>query len=151
MKEYLINGPVKPELVSRLIQEAGDLKECGGHDIFLGQVREDVIDGKRVVAIEYSAYEQMVVMEAEKIIEEVVSGFSEVRSVVIIHSSGIVNAGEISLLVLVSARHRIHTIDACREAVEKVKSRLPVWKKEIFADDTYRWKDNSSSDKSLSR
>ena len=142
MKEYLVSGPVKPEMISSLIKEASELKDCGGHDIFLGQVRGDTIDGKRVVAIEYSAYEPMVSMEAEKIRNEILSEFSDVRSAVILHSSGIVKTGEISLFVLVSAGHRLQAINGCRETVERIKARLPLWKKEIFADDTYRWKDN---------
>jgi molybdopterin synthase catalytic subunit len=146
MNECIINGPIKPEVITRLINEVNVLKDCGGHDIFLGQVREDKREGKRVVAIEYSAYEQMVRVEAEKIRNEILREFIEVRSVVIIHSEGVVKAGELSLFVLVSAGHRNQAISACRETVEKVKSRLPVWKKEIFSDGSWRWKEKESSD-----
>ena len=59
------------------------------------------------------------------------------RSIEIIHSTGIVNAGEISLLVLVSAGHRQQAMQACSKAVELIKERLPVWKKEIYDDDSH--------------
>ena len=63
--------------------------------IFLGQVRADEINGKKVKAIEYSAYERMVNVEAEKIKNQILSEFGDVKSIDIIHSTGIVNAGEI--------------------------------------------------------
>ena len=73
--------------------------DSGGHSFFLGQVRADRINGKMVKAIEYSAYEGMVKAEADKIKESILAEFDDVRSIDIIHSTGIVKAGEISLLV----------------------------------------------------
>lgn len=143
MSEYLINGPIGVDVIASGIAEVATLKEFGAHDIFIGQVREDIIDGKRVAAIEYSAYDPMVRMEAEKISNEILSEFKDVRSVVIIHSEGIVKAGEISLFVMISAGHRDQAINGCRETVERIKARLPVWKKELFEDDTHRWRENN--------
>jgi molybdopterin synthase catalytic subunit len=143
MSEYLINGPIGSELIAAAIAEAGSGKSSGGHSVFMGQVRDDVIDGRRVSAIEYSAYEPMVKLEAEKIKDEILSEFSDVTSVVILHSSGVVRTGEISLFVMASAGHRRQAIEACREIVERIKERLPVWKKEIFEDDTHRWIENN--------
>ena len=94
------------------------------------------------MAIEYSAYEGMVSSEAEKIKETVIKEFNDVLEVVIIHSVGVVKAGEISLFVLVSAGHRDHASLACREAVELIKKKLPVWKKELLEDNTHQWKIN---------
>lgn len=108
--------------------------------IFLGQVRTDEIDGKRVKAIEYSAYSEMVNVEAEKIKETVLSEFADVKSIIIIHSTGIVKAGEISLLVFVSAGHRKQAMEGCGKTVDLIKANLPVWKKEIFEDDSHIWK-----------
>jgi molybdopterin synthase catalytic subunit len=108
--------------------------------IFLGQVRADEIKGKKVKAIEYSAYKELVNAEAEKIKKTILSEFSEVKSISIIHSTGIVKAGEISLLVFVSAGHRHQAMQACSKTVELIKENLPVWKKEIFEDDSHIWK-----------
>jgi molybdopterin synthase catalytic subunit len=58
------------------------------------------------------------------------------------HSLGNVKAGEISLFVFTSSTHRKAAIDACEEAVERIKAELPVWGKEIFEDETYTWKQN---------
>jgi molybdopterin synthase catalytic subunit len=142
MSEILIKGPISPEIISGKLAELGNRKETGGHSIFLGQVRADVIDGKQVTAIEYSAYEPMVAAEAAKILDEISGKYDDVRSAEVLHSSGLVRAGEISLFAMVSAGHRDHAIRACSELVELLKQRLPVWKKELFEDDSHRWKDN---------
>jgi molybdopterin synthase catalytic subunit len=118
--------------------------DLGGHSFFLGQVRADEINGKRVKAIEYSAYEDMVNTEAEKIRISIMSEFNDVKLIFIIHSTGVVKAGEISLAVMVSAGHRRQAMQACSKAVELVKERLPVWKKEIYEDDSHHWRENDS-------
>jgi molybdopterin synthase catalytic subunit len=137
---YLVNGPITQKVVAHLFEEMGSRTDSGGHSLFLGQVRADVNSGKKVVAIEYSAYEEMVKSEAGKIKEIILSEFEDVKAVEIVHSTGIVKAGEISLLVLVSAGHRHQAIQACSKAVEIIKEKFPVWKKEIFDNDSHEWK-----------
>jgi len=139
---YLIEGPVTSGIIASFIEKMASEKNSGGHSYFLGQVRADVIDGKTVVAIEYSAYESMVKEQADKIVKSILSEFNDVRTVRILHSTGIVKAGEVSLAVLVSAGHRKQAIDACAKTVELIKDLLPVWKKEIFDDNSHAWRDN---------
>ncbi len=105
---------------------------AGAVAVFIGRVRDDEQDERRVTAIEYSAYEEMAVKETDAIIDTVRSAFSDVRSVVIVHSTGIVRAGEASLFIMVTAGHRDHATRACRHTLEMVKEKLPVWKKELF-------------------
>jgi len=137
---YLTAGPISPEIILQLIKKMGENDDSGGNTIFLGQVRADITRGKKVKAIEYSAYVEMVNAEVENIKALVYSEFEDIRSVDIIHSTGLVKAGEISLLVLVSAGHRHQSINGCAKTVELIKERLPVWKKEIFEDDSHQWK-----------
>jgi molybdopterin synthase catalytic subunit len=137
---YLTEGPISQKLISRLIEQTGLKTDSGGHMIFLGQVRADEIKGQKVKAIEYSAYKELVNAEAEKIKKTVLSEFNDVKSLSIIHSTGVVKTGEISLLVLVSAGHRHQAMQACSKTVELIKKNLPVWKKEIFEDDSHIWK-----------
>lgn len=139
-RNYLIKGPITQKVMNNLMQKMGERTDCGGHSVFLGQVRSDEVSGKTVKAIEYSAYEGMVMVEADKIKEIILSEFGETKTINIVHSTGIVNAGEISLFVLVSAGHRHQAIQACSKAVELIKEKFPVWKKEIFEDDTHEWK-----------
>ena len=127
-------------IISLFIDSMGKMMDSGGHSIFIGQVRADEISGKKVKAIEYSAYEAIVKTEADKIKETILSEFRDTTAVEIVHSTGIVNSGEISLFVLVSSGHRHQAIEACSKAVELIKDRLPVWKKEIFDDDSHTWK-----------
>jgi len=138
--DYLTAGPVSQMLISKLVEKMSHKTDSGGHSIFLGQVRADEIGGKKVKAIEYSAYAELVSIEAEKIKKTILSEFSDVRSIDIIHSTGVVNAGKISLLVFVSAGHRLQSMQACGKTVELIKEKLPVWKKEIFEDDSHIWK-----------
>lgn len=137
----LVEGPVSPVAISEIVIRGGTFTDSGAHSLFLGQVRSDNIDGKSVKAIEYSAYEEMVIMEANKIHKSVMSEFPDVKSIEIIHSKGKVGAGEISLVVMVSSGHREQAIKACAKLVELIKEKLPIWKKEIFADDSQKWKE----------
>jgi molybdopterin synthase catalytic subunit len=136
----LINGPVTLETIAEFIEKISDRKDSGGHSVFLGQVRADENDGKKVRAIDYSAYDTMVEAEAEKIRKTVLSEFSDAKSIHIVHSKGLVNTGEISLFVIVSAGHRQQAFQACSRTVELIKERLPVWKREIYDDDSHKWK-----------
>lgn len=138
----LINGPLTSAAISEIIAKGGENKECGAHSLFLGQVRRDPAGGKFVKAIEYSAFEEMVTMEADKINKSILSEFDDVKAMEIIHSKGMVQSGEISMLVMISAGHRDHASKACAKAVELIKERLPIWKKEIFEDDSAQWKEN---------
>jgi molybdopterin synthase catalytic subunit len=137
---YLTDGPVSTELISRLIENMHERSDSGGHTIFLGQVRADEVNGKKVRAIEYSAYIELVGKEAEKIKEAVFFEFNDVRSIEIIHSTGLVKAGQVSLLVVVSAGHRHQAMQACSKTVELIKEKLPIWKKELYDDDSHLWK-----------
>lgn len=139
---YLIKGPITPDFITKLIGKMAERTDTGGHSVFLGQVRADEINGKKVRSIEYSAYEAMVKLEADAIKDTILSEFADARSIDIVHSTGVVNAGEISLFVLVSAGHRKHAIEACSKTVELIKVKLPIWKKEIFEDSSFGWRQN---------
>jgi len=143
MKEnILINGPVSQSLITSILVAAGKDTGAGGHSLFLGQVRDDIDAGRKVMAIEYSAYDSMVNDEADKIQKSIRAEYDDLKSIIILHSVGIVKAGEISLFVLVSAGHRHQAMQACSKIVELIKDKLPVWKKEIFEDNTSRWRHN---------
>jgi molybdopterin synthase catalytic subunit len=129
---YLVGGPITPLLISELMTQGDDDTGTGAVSIFIGRVRDDEVEDKRVKAIEYSAYEEMVVREADGIANTVRSAFTDVRSVIIVHSLGGVRAGETSLFIMVSAGHRDHATRACRHTLEMVKEKLPVWKKELY-------------------
>ena len=140
-KHTLVPGPIKSSLIVEYINNLSDDKSAGAHSIFLGQVRNDKINERTVKAIEYSSYDEMAEKEALKIKDIIMSAYSDVNDVVITHSTGIVKAGELSLFVMVTAGHRDQATRACRHAVEMIKENYPVWKKELFDDDSHRWKE----------
>jgi molybdopterin synthase catalytic subunit len=140
-----IEGPIPPSFIAGSIAKHQTKKNIGAHDIFLGQVRNDMIDGKEVTAIEYSAYREMAEDVMHNIREEAFSKY-ELSCMHIYHSMGRVNAGEICLFVFVSSRHRQMAFDACRFLVEEIKQKLPVWGKELFEDESYVWKENGEGD-----
>lgn len=129
---YLTGGPITPVLISELMTLGDNDAGTGAVSVFIGRVRDDEYNGRRVTAIEYSAYEDMVEKEAEEIVRTVRAAFSDVRSVIIVHSKGVVKAGEASLFIMITSGHRDHGSRACRHTLEMVKEKLPIWKKELF-------------------
>ncbi|MCZ2298154.1 MAG: molybdenum cofactor biosynthesis protein MoaE [Chitinophagales bacterium] len=117
-------------------------KNIGAHSIFLGQVRNDIINQQEVKAIEYSAYNEMAEEKFHEIREDAFKKY-DLICMHIYHSMGVVNAGEISLFVFVSSAHRKEAIKACEEIVERIKKEVPVWGKEVFVNENHQWKINS--------
>lgn len=135
-------GAISPEFIADSIAKHSSKKNIGAHTIFLGQVRNDIIDGREVTEIAYTAYEEMAENEFHAIREEAFSKF-ELTCMHIYHSIGTVKAGEISLFVFVSAVHREQVFTACSYIVEQIKKRVPIWGKESFKDGTFEWKTNT--------
>lgn len=129
---YLVGGPITPLLISELMTLGNDDNGAGAVSIFIGKVRDDDVNGNRIKALEYSAYGEMAEKEADAIVKTVKAAFSDVRKVLLVHSTGLVRAGEASLFIMVTSGHRDHSARACRHTLEMVKEKLPVWKKEIF-------------------
>ena len=141
-KNIFVSGAITPAFIADKIQAHNDKLNIGGHSIFLGQVRADVIDDKKVTTIEYTAYEELALEKMSQIREETFGQFN-LTCMHIYHSLGRVNAGEICLFVFTSSAHRKAAIDACEEVVERIKKELPIWGRELFEDETYQWKENN--------
>jgi len=140
--KVFIEGAITPQFIADSIAKHSTKKNIGAHDIFLGQVRNDMINGKEVRAIDYTTYQEMAEDVLHEIREATFAKF-DLTCMHIYHSVGKINAGEISLFVFVSSAHRKMAFDACREIVERIKKEVPVWGKEIFEDETYEWKQNT--------
>jgi molybdopterin synthase catalytic subunit len=141
IKNIFQNSPVSPLFIAESITKHSTKTEIGAHQIFLGQIRADEIDGKTVKAIEYTAYEDLVLSQMAMIREEIFAKYN-LTCMHIHHSLGIVNAGEICLFVFISSKHRKEATLACNEVVERIKNELPIWGREIFEDETHQWKTN---------
>ena len=141
LKNIFVQGSILASFVGDSIQKHSTKTEIGGHSIFLGQVRADTIDSKKVLAIEYTAYEEMALEKMHAIREEIFAKY-QLICMHVYHSLGKVAAGEICLFVFTSSAHRKAAIEACNETVERIKAELPIWGKELFADETHQWKVN---------
>lgn len=141
LKKAFVQGAIPPEKIADSISKHQTKTEIGAHSIFLGQVRADVVDGRRVKSIDYSAYEEMAEQEIHSIREDAFSKF-ELTCAHIYHSLGEVDAGEICLFIFTSSPHRKGATDACQYILESVKTKVPIFGKEIFEDKTYQWKEN---------
>ncbi len=142
MKNIFRQGAIQPAFIAESIAKHQTKTTIGGHNIFLGQVRADIIDGKTVKAIEYTCYEEMALEKMDEIREAIFAKY-DLTCMHVYHSLGNVAAGEICLFVFTSSKHRKIAIDACTETVERIKATLPVWGKEIFDNETHQWKQNS--------
>ena len=106
---------------------------------FLGTTRETSPDDPRpVAALEYEAYESLAVSEMEKIAGETRERFGPL-GIAIVHRTGRVGLGEPSVAVVVAAPHRGAAFDACRHAIDALKARVDVWKREIYQDGDAAW------------
>ena len=142
VKKVFVEGAISPSFVGESISKHSTKKDIGAHSIFLGQVRNDLIHDKEVMAIEYTAYSEMAEHKFHEIREAVFKKYA-LTCMHIYHSIGKVNAGEISLFVFTSSVHRRDAIKACEEIIERIKNEVPVWGKEIFEDESFKWKINS--------
>ena len=140
--KVFIEGAISSSFIGDSILKHSTKKNIGAHSIFLGQVRNDIINQQEVKAIEYSAYNEMAEEKFHEIREDAFKKY-DLICMHIYHSRGVVNAGEISLFVFVSSAHRKEAIKACEEIVERIKKEVPVWGKEIFVNENHQWKINS--------
>lgn len=141
IKKSFVQGAISSDFIGKSIAKHQSKTSIGAHNIFLGQVRADEIDGKKVIAIEYSAYEEMAEQNFHEIREAAFSKYN-LTCLHIYHSLGIVKAGEICLFVFVSAPRRKAVYQALEFLVEEIKEKVAIFGKELFEDETYTWKVN---------
>lgn len=97
---------------------------------FAGTTRRDNV-GRRVLRLEYEAYEPMALSEMRKLALEAGQRWKIIR-IAIRHRIGVVEVGETSVAIAVSAAHRAEAFEACRFAIDRLKEVVPIWKKEYF-------------------
>ena len=128
----LTHDPLDPAGITNAVQQDTN----GAVVTFLGTTRDN-FEGKRVLHLEYEAYEEMAVKKLEEIRQEVQAEFG-IEDIAIAHRIGSVPIGEISLVVAVASPHRKEAFFACHRLVDRLKETVPIWKKEVFEDGS-RW------------
>lgn len=111
---------------------------AGAVSIFMGSVRNRGKFGN-VLGIYYEAYREMAEEKMKEIENEVYTKWN-IKKLVTIHRIGNLNVGEASIIIGVCSEHRHEALEACKYIINNVKSRVPIWKKEISGE-TQKWTD----------
>ncbi|NUM80445.1 molybdenum cofactor biosynthesis protein MoaE [bacterium] len=132
-----IDITTEPLDVAKLYQFAV-CKEVGAVDLFVGTVRNE-FEGRSVNGIEYHGFPEM----AERLLSDICKkaiGEWNIQKIAIQHRIGYLQLTEASVIVAVSSAHRHEAFTACRFIMEEIKSKIPIWKKEYFANGSVEWK-----------
>jgi molybdopterin synthase catalytic subunit len=116
--------------------------ERGGTAVFLGQVRNHH-DGRAVLRLEYSAYLPMAEAECARIVSAAAGRWP--ATVAVRHRVGALGIGDTAVIVAAASAHREAAFAACRYVIEEVKRRVPIWKREFYADGTVVWVDPTAT------
>lgn len=119
----------KPIDVNKVIQ-AATRPSAGAVNIFIGNIR-DTAGNKKVVKLEYQAYEPMAIAEIQKIMEGATHRWG-LSGWALSHRIGTLPPGETAVVVAVSSKHRKESFEACQFIMEEVKNKVPIFKKEVF-------------------
>ena len=131
MRYEVTTGPIDPRELEAAVAHAG----AGAICTFQGTVRDNSL-GRSVSHLEYEAYAEMAVPQMRRIGEEIKDRWPGAR-VAMIHRTGHLDIGEVSVIVSVSAPHREEAIMACKWGIDRLKESVPIWKKEHAADGTF--------------
>lgn len=113
------------------------VEDAGGVDIFLGTTRRWT-RGRETVLLEYECYESMALSEMARLLREAEGRWPICRAC-LLHRTGTVPLREVSVIVGVSTPHRDAAFAASRYLIDELKKRVPIWKRERFADGSKEW------------
>lgn len=122
----LTNEPLDIQHITQLAHS----QEAGAINVFVGTVRANT-QTKKVVRLEYEAYEPMAVSEIQKIVDAAKLKWP-IQKIAVSHRTGILTVGEVAVVVAVSTPHRKESFEACQFIIDSLKKTVPIWKKEIF-------------------
>lgn len=126
----------RPLDVAALVASVGDAT-CGGIAVFVGTVRADAAAeggrGRSVVRLDYDAHPSLADEQLRAIAATAAEKWGLV-DVVAVHRTGSCDLGEPTVVVACAAPHRAEALDACRYLIDSIKSEVPIWKREVYAD-----------------
>ena len=135
MRSAIVTHPLDPAALTAEVANVAN----GATVVFVGTVR-DMNDGRAVTGMEYTAYLPMAERELRRIVEEAAARFGT-NDVVVEHRIGELGLGEASVVIAVAHPHRASAYDASRYVIEALKARVPIWKREWYADGERAWVD----------
>ncbi len=125
---YLTEEPIAVDEVIAAVNS----ENAGAVDVFIGTVRNSTKE-RKVVRLEFEAYDSMALREMEKLAQQVRERWP-VEKIAIHHRKGVLQIGEVAVVIAVSTPHRKEAFAACQFAIDTLKQTVPIWKKEIFED-----------------
>ena len=132
----LIRVTADPLDVSEAVTFVAD-PGAGGTSVFLGTVRDHSPAGE-VTGLTYEAWEDLAVARLEELGEELLGGWP-LRKVALLHRTGDLAVGDVSVVVACSSGHRAEAFEACRRGIERLKEDVPIWKKEHLVAGEAHW------------
>ena len=135
MRAAVVAGPID---IGGLMREVADARH-GATAIFVGTVRS-MNDGRDVREIEYTAYEEMAEREMRTILVEA-GRANDGATLVAEHRIGVLTVGEASIAIAAAHERRGCALDAVRYAIDEMKTRVPIWKREVYTDGSEAWVD----------
>jgi len=139
VNDYVALTNEKLDIGAYIIRAQRD--SAGAVASFLGTTRDD-FDGKRVVSLEYEAYEEMAVAGLKELVGKIREQW-EVCSVVMVHKLGSCPVGDTSVAIVISSVHRKEALAAVDFAINELKRTVSIWKKEVYDDGDESWKKNT--------
>src|SRR5947209_5192977 len=125
--------PVDPQRALAFVSDPA----AGGTCLFLGTVRDHSVAGD-VTGLDYESWDELAERRLREIADEMDSRW-EVRRVALLHRTGRIEIGEVSVAVACSAPHRAEAFEACRHGIERIKQDVPIWKKESLTTGDAQW------------
>lgn len=113
---------------------------CGAVSVFIGTTRDN-FNGKIVRLLEYEAYIPMAKKKMLEVCQQIRDKW-KVENIAMEHRIGVVPVTEASIIIVVSSPHRKESLEAVHYAIDTVKAVVPIWKKEIYEDQSSEWKEN---------
>ncbi|XP_017475538.1 PREDICTED: molybdopterin synthase catalytic subunit [Rhagoletis zephyria] len=139
MANFLLitRDPLDVGAISTLVSH----EKCGAISLFVGTTRNS-FEGKTVCSLEYEAYEPMAYKELQNICAELRSRWQDIMNIAMYHRLGLVAPKEASVVVAIASPHRQASLDAVAYAIEQLKKKVPIWKKEMYDNGDSDWKEN---------
>jgi molybdopterin synthase catalytic subunit len=129
----ILNGPVVLESLGVVSNSAH-----GATVYFLGRVRGEN-HGRKVKGVHYECFRPLSITMLERIRDEASDRWGKDLEISVVHGTGYMRIGELSVVVGVSSPHRAEAFEACRYVIEQLKARVPIWKKEVYEDGETEW------------
>ena len=123
----ITRDPLDGDGLVRAVAQSGGL---GAVTTFIGVVRDHNL-GRKVIHLEYEAYEPLALKALHQICDEATTEWPGVR-LAVHHRIGRLAIGEVSIIIAAASAHRAHAFASCRYAIERVKQIVPIWKHEFF-------------------